>query len=77
MPDTAHLPVRAEGVSPGYWRVTFDKHPVQPLRPRGGGRARGNRRPARSGPDVKVVVFGSALPGFFMAHPATGSAEAT
>jgi len=27
MADTAHLPVRTESISPGYWRVTLDSPP--------------------------------------------------
>ena len=68
MPDTAHLPVRAERVSPGYWRVTFDNAPFNLYDPEVEAALAEIVGRLEADPDVKVVVFDSALPDFFMAH---------
>ncbi|MFC8427434.1 enoyl-CoA hydratase/isomerase family protein [Streptomyces sp. NPDC057253] len=66
--DSAQTPVRAEQQSPGYWRVTFDNPPFNLYEPEVEAAlvAIVDRLAADTG--VKVVVFDSALPDFFMAH---------
>jgi enoyl-CoA hydratase/carnithine racemase len=61
-------PVRAERRGPAYWRVTFDNPPLNLYDPEvEGGLARIVDQ-LDADPEVKVVVFDSALPDFFMAH---------
>ena len=68
MPDTAHLPVRAERISPGYWRVTLDNPPFNLYDPEMEAALAEIVGELEADPDAKVVVFDSALPDFFMAH---------
>lgn len=68
MPDITHLPVRAERVSPGYWRVTFDNAPFNLYDPEVEAALAEIVGRLEADPGVKVVVFDSALPDFFMAH---------
>lgn len=66
----ATAPVRTERVHPGYWRVTFDNAPLNFYDPEVEAALVGivERLDAAPEGDVKVVVFDSALPDFFMAH---------
>jgi enoyl-CoA hydratase/carnithine racemase len=66
--DDAHAPVRAERLSPAYWRVTFDNAPLNLYDPDVEASLAGIVDQLEADPDVKVVVFDSALPEFFMAH---------
>ena len=66
--DTAPAPVRAERPSPGYWRVTFDNPPLNLYDPEVEAGLVRVVDQLEADPDVKVVVFGSALADFFMAH---------
>ncbi len=68
MSDTAQLPVRAESISPGYWRVTFDNPPFNLYDPELEGSLVRVIDELEADPGVKVVVFDSALDDFFMAH---------
>lgn len=61
-------PVHAERLSPGYWRVTFDNAPINLYDPEVEASLAGIVDQLEADPDVKVVVFDSALPDFFMAH---------
>ncbi|WP_239106691.1 enoyl-CoA hydratase/isomerase family protein [Streptomyces rubrogriseus] len=64
----AHTPVRAEEHSPGYWRVTFDNPPLNLYDPEVETALAEAVDRLESDPGVKVVVFDSAVPEFFMAH---------
>lgn len=68
VPVTGLGPVRAEHRSPGYWRVTFDNPPLNLYDPEVEASLAGIVDRLEADPDVKVVVFDSALPDFFMAH---------
>ncbi|MBO1334337.1 enoyl-CoA hydratase/isomerase family protein [Streptomyces sp. VRA16 Mangrove soil] len=63
-----HAPVRAEQRSPGYWRVTFDNPPLNLYDPEVETALATVVDQLETDPEVKVVVFDSALPEFFMAH---------
>ncbi|MFE9445415.1 enoyl-CoA hydratase/isomerase family protein [Streptomyces sp. NPDC006602] len=69
-----HVPVRAEQRSPGYWRVTFDNPPFNLYDPEVEAALAKVVDQLEKDPDVKVVVFDSALPEFFMAHLNLGRA---
>jgi enoyl-CoA hydratase/carnithine racemase len=64
----SHTPVRAEQQSPGYWRVTFDNPPLNLYEPEVETALVAVVDQLEVDPDVKVVVFDSALPDFFIAH---------
>jgi enoyl-CoA hydratase/carnithine racemase len=64
----SHTPVRAEQQSPGYWRVTFDNPPLNLYEPEMETALVAVVDQLEADPDVKVVVFDSALPDFFIAH---------
>jgi enoyl-CoA hydratase/carnithine racemase len=66
--DDAHAPVRTERLSPAYWRVTFDNPPINLYDPEVESRLSAILDRLGADPDVKVVVFDSALADFFMAH---------
>ncbi|MGP3633616.1 enoyl-CoA hydratase/isomerase family protein [Streptomyces sp. 24-1644] len=66
--DNAEAPVRAQRVSPGYWRVTFANPPINLYDPEVEASLAGIVGRLEADPDVKVVIFDSALPDFFMAH---------
>jgi enoyl-CoA hydratase/carnithine racemase len=61
-------PVHAERRGPAYWRVTFDNPPFNLYEPEVEGSLARIVDQLEADPDVKVVVFDSALPDFFMAH---------
>lgn len=65
---TSHRPVRAERRGPGYWGVTFDNPPFNLYDPEVEAALAAVVDELEADPDVKVVVFDSALPDFFMAH---------
>ncbi|MFJ6085006.1 enoyl-CoA hydratase/isomerase family protein [Streptomyces sp. NPDC092369] len=64
----ASAPVRAERQSPGYWRVTFDNPPLNLYEPEVETALAEVVARLEAEPDVKVVVFDSAVPDFFIAH---------
>jgi enoyl-CoA hydratase/carnithine racemase len=66
--DNAKAAVRAEHRGPGYWRVTFDNPPFNLYDPEVEESLAAALGQLDADPDVKVVVFDSALPEFFMAH---------
>ncbi|MEU1369207.1 enoyl-CoA hydratase/isomerase family protein [Streptomyces sp. NPDC005803] len=70
----AHPPVRAEQRSPGYWRVTFDSPPLNLYDPELETALAEVVDQLEKNPEIKVVVFDSALPEFFMAHLNLGRA---
>src|SRR5262245_47218300 len=55
-------------VSPSYWRVTFDNGPVNLLDPNTIEELAELIGRIEQSPDLKVVVFRSEKPGYFMAH---------
>ncbi|MEU5312257.1 enoyl-CoA hydratase/isomerase family protein [Streptomyces sp. NPDC021562] len=65
---STHAPVRAEQQSPGYWKVTFDNPPLNLYEPEVESALQKIVEQLETDPDVKVVVFDSAVPDFFMAH---------
>ncbi|HEY6396135.1 MAG TPA: enoyl-CoA hydratase/isomerase family protein [Solirubrobacteraceae bacterium] len=73
--DTARPPVRTERRGPAYWRVTFDNPPLNLYDPETEASLAGIVDQLEADPDVKVVVFDSALPDFFMAHLNLGRTE--
>lgn len=66
--DTTPSPVRVERRSPAYWRVTFDNPPINLYDPEVEAAFARIVDQLEANPDVKVVVFDSALPDFYMAH---------
>jgi enoyl-CoA hydratase/carnithine racemase len=66
--DNPHVPVRAERHGAGYWRVTFDNPPFNLYDPELEAALAAAVDQLEADPEVKVVVFDSALPEFFMAH---------
>ncbi|MEU6845459.1 enoyl-CoA hydratase/isomerase family protein [Streptomyces sp. NPDC046716] len=70
----AHSLVRAEQQSPGYWRVTFDNPPFNLYDPEVETALAEVVDRLENDSEVKVVVFDSALPDFFMAHLNLGRA---
>jgi enoyl-CoA hydratase/carnithine racemase len=69
-----HVPVRTEQRGPGYWRVSFDNPPFNLYDPEVETALAKVVDQLENDPAVKVVVFDSALPEFFMAHLNLGRA---
>jgi enoyl-CoA hydratase/carnithine racemase len=55
-------------VNPAYWRATFDNPPINMLGPETMLELQGLVGQFEKDPDLKVVVFDSADPDFFIAH---------
>ena len=60
--------VRLERVTPEYWRVTFDNPPFNLFGPETIPQLGSVITQLETDPKVKVVVFQSAVPGFFLTH---------
>ena len=60
--------IRLERRSPSYWRVTFDLPPLNIFGPQEIPQLEAVVRSVESDPDLKVVVFDSAIEGFFLTH---------
>lgn len=60
--------IRVERRSPYYWRVTLDNPPFNIFGPDTVPQLNEVIAAIESDPDVKVVVFDSAVPGFFLTH---------
>lgn len=60
--------VRLERRSPAYWRVIFDNQPLNIFGPASLPDLHAVVAALESDPDVKVVVFDSAVEGFFLTH---------
>jgi enoyl-CoA hydratase/carnithine racemase len=60
--------IRLERVSPEYWRVTLDNPPYNIFGPETIPQLNAVITQIESDPQVKVVVFDSAVPGFFLTH---------
>src|SRR5271170_1068238 len=61
-------PVRAEQRAPSYWRVTFDNPPFNLYDPEVEECLARVVDQLVADPEIKAVVFDSALPDFYMAH---------
>lgn len=59
---------RLQRVTPGYWRVTIDNPPFNIYGPRAMPQLNAVITQIEQDPDVRVVVFDSAVPGFFLTH---------
>src|SRR5258708_4772961 len=60
--------IRLERVTPEYWRVTFDNPPFNLFGPESIPQLNSVITQMESDSQVKVVVFQSAVPGFFLTH---------
>ncbi|MGA0598377.1 enoyl-CoA hydratase/isomerase family protein [Enterovirga sp. CN4-39] len=60
--------VRLDRRSPEWWRVIFDNPPLNIFGPDGMPQLEMVVRELETDPEVKVVVFESAVPGFFITH---------
>jgi len=60
--------VRLNRVSPGYWRVILDNPPLNLMGPEFVLQFRDIVAQIESDPQLRVVVFESAVPGFFLNH---------
>jgi enoyl-CoA hydratase/carnithine racemase len=60
--------VRLERLTPEYWRVTLDNPPFNIFGPEGIPQLNSIITQIETDPKVKVVVFQSAVPGFFLTH---------
>ena len=60
--------IRLERRSPAYWRVTFDHPPLNIFGPETIPQLEAVIASLERDPDVKVVVFDSAVEGFFLTH---------
>jgi enoyl-CoA hydratase/carnithine racemase len=60
--------IRLERRSPGHWRVTFDIQPLNIFGPQNMAPLAAIVTALESDKDVKVVVFDSAIDGFFLTH---------
>ena len=69
MPDTAlHSDISLERILPSYWRVTLDIRPLNIFGPENLPQLEAVVTAIETDPDVKVVVFDSAIEGFFLTH---------
>src|SRR5258707_2146245 len=66
--STNKSPFKLTKVNPAYWRATFDNPPINMLGPETMLELRGLVGQFEKDPDLKVVVFDSADPDFFIAH---------
>jgi enoyl-CoA hydratase/carnithine racemase len=60
--------IRLERVTPAFWRVTFDNPPFNLFGPETIPQLNSIITQMETDPNVKVVVFQSAVPGFFLTH---------
>jgi len=60
--------VRIERLTPAYWRITFDIPPFNIFGPETIPQLNEAITQLETDPQVKVVVFDSAVPGFFLTH---------
>jgi enoyl-CoA hydratase/carnithine racemase len=67
-PAASKQEVRLERVTPQYWRVTLDNPPFNIFGPETIPQLGSVITQLEADPDVKVVVFQSAVPGFFLTH---------
>jgi enoyl-CoA hydratase/carnithine racemase len=67
-PDTAKVEIRIEKRTPAYWHVTFDNPPFNIFGPETIPQMEKVVSQIETDPDLRVVVFDSAVPGFFLTH---------
>lgn len=67
-PDSERPQIRVEKRSPAYWRVTFDNPPFNIFGPETIPQMEKVVAEIEADPDLRVVVFDSAVPGFFLTH---------
>jgi enoyl-CoA hydratase/carnithine racemase len=67
-PDSERPQIRVEKRTPAYWRVTFDNPPFNIFGPETIPQMEKVVAEIETDPDLKVVVFDSAVPGFFLTH---------
>ncbi|WP_203437373.1 enoyl-CoA hydratase/isomerase family protein [Rhizobium sp. BG6] len=60
--------IRVEKRTPGYWRVTFDNPPFNIFGPETIPQMEKVVAEIETDPNLRVVVFDSAVPGFFLTH---------
>src|SRR5215467_5534851 len=65
---TKGKPIRLTRLSPSYWRVTFDNPPLNIFGPQGILEMKEIITALEEDETVKVVVFDSAVEGFFLNH---------
>lgn len=66
--DSERPQIRVEKRSPAYWRVTFDNPPFNIFGPETIPQMEKIVEEIEADPNLKVVVFDSAVPGFFLTH---------
>jgi enoyl-CoA hydratase/carnithine racemase len=66
--SSANQEFKITRVTPGYWRVTIDHPPFNIFGPESIPMLNSVVTQIENDPDVKVVVFDSAVPGFFLTH---------
>lgn len=66
--DTAQTQIRLARRTPAYWRVTFDNPPLNVMGPETVRQFQSLIGKIEADADVKVVVFDSAVDGFFLNH---------
>ncbi len=67
-PSTESTQIRLKRISPSYWRVTFDNPPLNLMGPEFVLRFREIMTAIETDEQLKVVVFDSAVEGFFLNH---------
>jgi enoyl-CoA hydratase/carnithine racemase len=67
-PDSERPQIRVEKRTPGYWRVTFDNPPFNIFGPETIPQMEKVVAEIETDPTLRVVVFDSAVPGFFLTH---------
>jgi enoyl-CoA hydratase/carnithine racemase len=67
-PTSERPQIRVEKRTPAYWRVSFDNPPFNIFGPETIPQMEKVVAEIESDPDVRVVVFDSAVPGFFLTH---------
>src|SRR5207302_9100057 len=66
--DAAPHVIRLERLTPEYWRVTLDNPPFNIFGPETIPQLNSVITQLETDPEVKVVMFQSAVPGFFLTH---------
>jgi enoyl-CoA hydratase/carnithine racemase len=67
-PGQEHTQIKVEKRTPAYWRVTFDNPPFNIFGPETIPQMEKVVAAIEADPDLRVVVFDSAVPGFFLTH---------
>jgi len=67
-PGQEHAQIKVEKRTPAYWRITFDNPPFNIFGPETIPQMEKVVAAIEADPDLRVVVFDSAVPGFFLTH---------